>query len=168
MKQITVGFALTLDYTTYVDELALSTAVEELIGLFAAGSALEGMLVISSGEGTELRIIDELEPWVQNLCFDAVTRICAGESVTVRYYSRAGYLTLNPQDNQIHLSGDLTPAATFPRAELLKELFDCGCRFIDFAGSLKGSDEDYMANLDYVREFRQPARNALAHAGVID
>lgn len=162
-----VSFAITLDYLRFYDEGALAALPPETLALLKGRPALEGMLVISPDAGDAVKIVDELEPWVQNLCFDAVARLCRGESVTVSYFSRAGLLTLTPQGDSVSLSGDLTPAARLPAAALLPQLYACGRRFIAFARSVKGDDEDYMANLDYVSGFEEPARRALSDANLL-
>src|SRR5215471_19002534 len=61
-----------------------------LIDKVRRAGVLEGQIEIASGDAPPTRIVDELDPWIQNPCFNAVSKIAAGDSVTIRYFSRAG------------------------------------------------------------------------------
>jgi hypothetical protein len=157
---VSVTFAVTFDYQRYYAEAEL--AAPDVVDRIRAGSTIEGSVDIAGDGETVTRIVDELAPWIQNLCFRAVPTLAAGEPTRVLYFSRSGFLDLAPRDDVIELSGDKNPDATYPRRPLLDALVECGSRFLAFAETVKRDDVDYMANVDYVRQFEEPAR-AAAH-----
>lgn len=163
-RGVSVTFSVTFDYQRYYDEAELAAAAPELLARLRGASTLEGAFEITADAGPSVKIVDELAPWAQNLCLRAVPALAMAQPTRIQYFSQSGFLDLTPQGDAVVLSGDLTPSLTVPRMALAHALLGCGQRFIAFAAAVKGADADYMANLDYLRRFEEPAKQALASA----
>jgi hypothetical protein len=165
LNPVGVSFGITFDFIRYYNEGELAAAGSDLLTRLRAAPTLNGNIDISAAGAATTRVIDDLAPWVQNLCYGAVATLAAGKPAQVLYFGRSGLLRLTPVDDKIELSGDLNPTARYPRHALMTALVDCGRRFVAFAERVKRDDADYMANLDYVRQFETAARAALKQEG---
>jgi hypothetical protein len=161
-QTVAVTFAVTFNYLQFHDETELAAAGPALMTRLQATRNPEGALQIALTGQPTVRILDELAPWMQNLCLRAVPALVAGEPYRVLYFSQQGYLDLSPQGQLVGLKGDLTPDATFPRLPLARALVECAERFLAFASRVKAGDAAYMANIDHIRRFLPPAHRALA------
>jgi hypothetical protein len=161
---VVVTFNVTFDFTRYFSEAELADE-EGALATLRSARRIEGSLDIAASGAPTTRVIDELAPWVQNLCFRAVPPLAAGEPARVSYYSRSGSVLLTPRGDVVELSGDLNPAARYPKRALLVALVECGHRFLTFAAAVKRDSPDFMGNLNYIRRFEGPAREALAQRG---
>jgi hypothetical protein len=157
-SEVSVTFAVTFDFERYYTEAELSAA--DVVDRIRAASTIEGSIEIAGSGGPPITIVDELAPWIQNLCFRAVSTVASGEPAHVLYFSRSGFLDLVPRDDVVEVSGDKNPNAVYPRRQLLEALVECGSRFLAFAETTKHDDADYIGNLNYVRQFEEPARAA--------
>lgn len=165
---VNVAFMVELNQYQLLDEVDLKLLTEENIDVLKKRKAFEGILSLRHRPGTELRVSDELEPLVQNLCFSATPRLLGGEALEIHYFSHPGTIVLEPQGARVRLSGDMIDVGDFPRDPLAVELFTCGVRFMRWARGVKAEDASYQANLDYIDQFRQPAFEALLKAGLVD
>jgi hypothetical protein len=158
---MSVSFMVELNQDRLIaeSELPFATAAER--AQLANKEAFQGDLVLAGDEQTEVRISDLLEAWVQNLCFDAVPKILAGESVEILYFSYEGRVRLEPHGPKVRVSGDHVPSAEFAARDLTPALVACGDRFLAWAREAKSSDASYQANLDYIEGFRQAAAAAV-------
>lgn len=141
---------------------------ELAVPTFAQAEALarmkwfEGEIVIAGHGGPDFVVPGALEAWVQNLCFDAVSRIYAGEPASFNNFSGPGRIDVEPGGTTVRLRVDGGPGVAFARDELAPELVACGARFLGWARRHKPDDAAYLANLDYIEGFRGPAEAALA------
>lgn len=158
-EAVSVTFTITFDFMRYYteDELGGTNVAARL----RYASTIEGSIDIARSGSPTVRVVDELAPWVQNLCFRAVPNLATGEPVQVLYYSRSGHVDLVPKGDEIEISGDKVPTSAFPGRALTQALVDCGGRFLAFAKEAKGTDPDYMANIDYIGGFEGSARAAV-------
>ena len=160
---VSATFTVTFDWRVFHGEAELAAGGPELLARIRSVANLEGSIDIAAPGSPPTRIADELAPWIQNLCFRAIPALGMGEPTRIQYFSRSGFLLLTPQGEDVELTSDKTPTALYPRKPLMRELVACGERFLAFAGGLKRDDQDYMANLNYVTKFLEPARAALLH-----
>lgn len=163
--RVTVRYAVTFDYRTFHGEDELSVPDSALVQRVRSKSILEGRVEISAPGQPDVRIADELVPWIQNLCFRAVPSLATGQPERIQYFSRSGYVLLTPSQDAVELSGDRDPHAVYPRKALLEALVDCGDRFLAFADAVKRDDADFMAQVNYARRFAAQAREALQDTG---
>lgn len=159
--KVNVSFSVTFDYQHYYSEEEITAANPELLKKIHEAKAIEGYIEISGDNLLTTRIIDELVPWMQNLCFRAIPNLCMGQPEKVLYFSRSGFLDLQPMDAEIKLSGNKNPEAIYPQKDLLQALWQCGKRFLKIMGDIKQSDPDYMANLSYIAKSEKAAHQAL-------
>jgi len=156
-----VNFTITFDYQRFYTETELAGPGSELRARIAAARAVEGAIVLVAENQPTIEIVDELLPWVQNLFFRAVTQLANGEDVRVLYFSRSGFLDLQPVGDAVEVSGNKTASGVYPKSELLPALFACGERFDTVMREIKGDDVDFIGNLNYMRSFAEIAREAM-------
>ncbi|MFP5272945.1 hypothetical protein [Coleofasciculus sp. G1-WW12-02] len=96
------------------------------------GEVLNGAVVISSPGQPDIRVEDELEATVHNLCFQFIPDLVAEKHIVVTYFRYYGYLRLDPEGDYVLLSGDSVPMVRILRDELAPALYNCGLRFIKF------------------------------------
>ena len=125
-----------------------------------------GVLVLSQPEEPTVRISDEIEAWIQNLCYGAVPRLLSGEPEEIPYFSKPGMVRLDPHGDVVTVSGDRIETAVFPRLELALALFDCGDRFVAWAREQMRDRPDLLASVDGALEYRPAALAALRAAGL--
>lgn len=153
LKTMDVQFTITFDYQRFYAESEFSGSDSMPRNSLSKAPTVEGAIVLTSENQPTIQIVDELLPWIQNLCFRAVATLANGEPCRVPYYSRSGYLELKPVDNVVEVSGNKTESAVYPKRELLQELFACGKRFDSMMREIKGSDKTVIRNLDYMKRF---------------
>src|SRR3954447_20241670 len=158
----TVTFHVDLPDGGVADEEQLAGADD--LGL-AQRDYFEGGVTLVLEAGRTLEISDELEPWVQNLCLGAVPKLLKGEHVEILYFSKGGRLHLDPDGEEVRISGDRTSDLVVERDSLVRELLAAGERFLALMRDLKAGDERYMQVLDDLDAYGQAARAALAANG---
>ncbi|MGV3591675.1 MAG: hypothetical protein ACO1PZ_08280 [Gammaproteobacteria bacterium] len=156
-----VNYSITFDYNRFYAESELKEAAPDLASRLAGASSVEGALELAAPGAATTRIVDELVPWIQNLCFAAIPDLVHGKSASVHYFSRSGVLELSPAGDRIDVKGSLVEGASYPARELLQALYDCGVRFVKHMESAKRDDAAYIANLNYLKQFAESARIAL-------
>ncbi|PHN02176.1 hypothetical protein [Flavilitoribacter nigricans] len=156
-----VNFTITFDYQKFYKEEEFSQTESELRGKIASAKAIEGAVVLDAENQPTIEIIDELLPWIQNLCFRAVSQLMNGEEVRIHYFSRSGYLDLKPVGDNIEVSGNKTASGVYPKSTLLAALFACGERFDALMREIKSNDPNVIGNLNYMRQFAEMAREVL-------
>ena len=159
---ITVNYSITFDYIHFYTERDLMEAAPELLKKISVAPVIEGAITIRDHRNCTIEVIDELAPWIQNLCFRSVPNLSNEERVCINFFSRSGYLELTPFGDKVELKGSLTDDASYTTSELLHGLVECGKRFIECIGRIKKDDENYMANLNYIAKFEEPARLSLS------
>ncbi|MEJ2407890.1 MAG: hypothetical protein P8Y58_07135 [Novosphingobium sp.] len=142
-------------------EFELAAPTGEQAQKLAKMYEFEGEIVISGYGGPDFLIAGALEAWVQNLCFDAVARTCAGEPSSILNFNGPGRVEVVPDGDTVRMQTDAGEAAVFPRDELAAELVACGVRFLHWAREQKAQDAGYCGNLDYIEGFLGPAKAAL-------
>jgi hypothetical protein len=161
-----VTFRVRLDQDQLLDESQLRDTTDSEQAKLAATSAFQGVLELTDDGVPAVLIEDEIEAWVQNLCYDAVPRVLGGESFEILYFSYAGRVGLEPSGPGVTVRGDYIETAHFPIGTLLPALVSCGDRFVDWARKAKAEDASYLANLEYIAGFRPRALTALISAGL--
>jgi hypothetical protein len=66
---VDVKFTITLDHQYFYTEEEIQNADAELSDKIGKAALIEGSIDIIYTNAPENRIIDELAPWIQNLCF---------------------------------------------------------------------------------------------------
>ena len=161
-ESVTVSFAVTFGADRFYSEDELGEPANGLIDRIRRAETIEGSIVIQALNRPTIRIFDEIAPWVQNLCFQAVATMSTGRPAQVSYFAREGFLHLTPDDDVVHIEGDRIPeGGHYPRRALFAALVDCGSRFIALAKQAKGDDANYMATIDYAQQFEVIARAGL-------
>ncbi|GAB2911086.1 hypothetical protein [Rheinheimera gaetbuli] len=156
---INVTYSITFDYIKFYTEFEIANASQALLEEIAKKTSIDGCIKINGSDDTQVvSIVDELIPWIQNLCLRAIPDLSCDVPVSVNYFSRSGTLEIKPIGEQLKITGNLTGTATFPKVELLKALFFCGQRFIKTMREIKGNDAGYIANIEYVMRFVGPAK----------
>lgn len=159
-----VEFRISEEFDRSVGEHELERlTADERLGL-ARRDGLRGVLVLSDEGQPSVRISDEIEPWIQNLCYGAVPKLLAGEPEEIPYFSKPGVIRLEPDADLVHVSGDRVEAAVFPRRELALALFECGDRFARWASG--PSHGETPGGVSPAPEGRPAARSALQAAGL--
>lgn len=156
-----VQFTFSPSLDRYIPEAELADAAGWVKEKIIAQANLEGSIDIVTETGL-IRIVDELIPWVQNLCFDAPVKLLESDTVQVGYFSRPGQIQLATHDGMVDISGDHIDPGRMAQDTLCAALIACGDRFLEFATKAKGADPDYMSQVDYVRRFQAKAHDAFA------
>lgn len=159
-------FRVELDQYHQLNEFDLTVLTNAQLSALSQKRAFEGILVLAHQGSPDIQICDEIEPWVQNLCFDSIPKMLAGQSHEILYFSRPGFVRIEPKGESVRLSGDLIPTIQLPIHTLIPALYDCGNRFIKWASKVKQGYVSYLSNLNYIAEYRQPALNALKDANI--
>lgn len=159
-------FKVELDQYHQFNEFDLTVLTNAQLSALSQKRAFEGIFVLAHEGSPDIQICDELEPWVQNLCFDSIPKMLEGLPHEILYFSRPGFIRLEPEGESVGFSGDLIPTVQLPKFSLAPALFDCGNRFLKWASKVKEGDDSYLANLNYIAEYRQPASNALRAVGI--
>jgi hypothetical protein len=126
----------------------------------------QGVLVLSDAGQPSVRISDEIEPWIQNLCYGAVPPLLAGEPCEVFYFSKPGLVRLDPEGDAVQVSGDRIESALYPRRDLALALFACGDRFVAWARGVKRGRPELLGGVESALEYRPAALAALRAAGL--
>ena len=157
-----VNFTITFNYQQFYTENEIYIPNSELRARIAKADTIEGAIMIADKDQPTIEIVDELLPWIQNLCFQAVTQLVNGEEVRVQYFSRSGFLDLKPVGDVVEISGNKTASGVYLKSELLPALLACGERFDAVMREIKGNDvDDIIGNLDYMRRFAEIARESI-------
>ncbi len=160
---VRVTFSVTFDFRRYYSEDEVGQDGGGLAGRIARVPDIEGALEITWLD-TQIKIADQLAPWVQNLCYLAIPDLAQGQNVVVSYILMSGVLELVCEGEWIELHSEHFETARLPRLPLLTSLVSCGHRFEAFATLAKQGDKVYLAQLVDFPQFRQAALDALAAA----
>ncbi|MCF2150973.1 hypothetical protein IQ276_032020 [Desmonostoc muscorum LEGE 12446] len=146
-----------------IDENTLKIDFEKYREKLINNLDADGLIVISSLEepDTRIQIQDELWAIVQNLCFIAILDLVAQKSAVVRIYNNYGYVRLDPEANQVRISGDGIPDVRIDRSDLIIALYDCGKRFIEFFRMLRGNDLEYQDVIQGLEEHAETAKQCI-------
>lgn len=158
---ISVSFSITFDHDNFYPE---SDWVDPSPGLLAKLTETEnpvGAIVIRSTGQEDFLIQDELAPWIQNLCFRAISKLRDSDHVTINYFIRSGSVTLDKSDTTVRLAGTGNQSAVYPLKELAGLLIACGKRYLEVIVPLKAGDKVYAANMKEVAGFEPAATEAL-------
>lgn len=120
------------------DEAYISLHIKEVKQLLELQPNFDGAIVIEMEDGSSLRIDDELMASIQNFCYNSSAQLAnkANGSYTYSYFSSFGKIEMILSNNTINIHGDYIPTITCDKAELLKQLVQCGNRFMDLLGVL--------------------------------
>ncbi|WP_445173412.1 hypothetical protein [Microcoleus sp.] len=161
-----VYFKVELDQYHQFNEFDLTVLTNAQLSALSKKKAFDGILILAHEGSPDIQICDELEPWVQNLCFDSIPTMLADQPHEILYFSRPGFIQLEPKGESVRFSGDLIPTVQLPILSLAPALYDCGNRFLKWVSKVKEGDDSYLSNLNYIAEYRQPALNALKGADI--
>jgi len=154
-------FTITFDYKRFYTESELSVPGSQLRTRVAAARAIEGAILLITENQPTIEIVDELLPWIQNLCFRAISQLIIDGEVRIQYFSRSGFIDLKLAGDVIEVKGNKTASAVFPKGEFLPALLACGERFDSLMREIKGNDPDVIGNLDYMKHFAEMARKEM-------
>lgn len=160
---VSVKFSVTFDYKHYYSEDVINKDSIGLASRLTRSSEIDGAIEITWRD-KQLKIADQLAPWVQNLCYLAIPELVQGKNIVVSYIQMSGVLTLSCKGEWIELSSEHFETVRLPRLPLLTSLVNCGRRFEDFVTMAKQGDENYLAQLVDFKQFREAALNALETA----
>ncbi len=145
------------DLGHYYLELA---AVEERDG------AIDGAVLIRVPGEPEVKVEDEFEAIVENLCSRAIPDLVAGRRVVVRYFQYCGYLRLDPEDQNMLISGDFVPKVRTNLRETALGFYECGQRFLEFWLRYKENDPAYVASVQDMMGEADKSRKAIDTAEI--
>lgn len=159
MSIVTVEFRIDLVLDHGIEELDEAMVMARIaagnIASLREEEALDGMLRIGTAE-----IFDELTPAIHRLCFDAVCALVTDGSIfDYPYFSSTEKAQLRSAGDIVVLTGSDLAESTFPRRDLLCELYACGGRWIAMLDRIgRGLEADRL------RQFAAAAHVALVAA----
>ncbi len=122
--------------------------------------APNGAIIIDAVGQPEIRIEDELDYWIYNLCFDALPDLLAGARVE-RVYSRYSQsLVLDATGHDLVLSGDAIPTVHLDLKEAVQSLYACGMRGLRFLKRLNEGTV-YAGDFDPISRRAEAVRREL-------
>lgn len=123
---------------------------------------IEGAIVIEFTDGNSVFINDDLSCLIQNLCFKSVSTLTHEKdaSYMYRYMCCDLHVAMISMDKLIRVFSDDQDIKPFTCEKdlLLKELFQCGIRFLDLMSHL-GNDSQNLVN--HLVSFAREAENKL-------
>jgi hypothetical protein len=121
---------------------------------------LDGFLAIDVEGQPRFEVSDELWAAVQNLCFRAVEELSAGDRECWVYTATSAdaHVVVLPEATQLRLLSEYARPVTAPREPLLKELFACGLRVLEF---LERLGDPHRGFVEPLRPYAERARAAL-------
>lgn len=158
---IEVTFCLNIGEDVCIDEDEINARFDAYLPSLLTDEDYIGNIIINSPGQPVIRIEDELWAIVQNLCFLSIPNLLLGKSVDILYYSYNGHLRLEPDGNEVVISGDYIPVVKVARQELVNALYSCGHRFVEFFRRLKGSNPNFSATIEHLEKQEEIAKQAL-------
>jgi len=126
-------------------------------------SAPNGAIIIDAMGQPEVRIEDELDYWIYNLCYDVLPDLLAGARVE-RVYSRYSQsLVLDATGHDLVLSGDAIPTVHLDLKESVQSFYACGMRGLRFLKRLN-EGTDYPGDFDPISRRAEVVRRELDSA----
>ncbi len=151
----TVTFCINISSDVCVGEDELATDLERYRVAILADEerhgAMNGALIIRAPDVPDVRVEDEIEYLVHQVCFLAIPDLLANKHIVVRRFRYPGYFRLDPEAMQELISGDDIPSVRVTYHEFVPALVACGERFILFLQRLAGETpegEDRVHLLD--------------------
>lgn len=138
-----------------IDEDDSMLRFDEYAASIRAGGYCEGALVLEAPGQARLSLDDAVPSLVTHLCFRALDRLNADETVTVPFFMAGVDVVASVRDGEVWLELTGEEPFHYDKRALLRGLFDCGVRFSRFYARLwAGSpgQEGNLANLARVRE----------------
>lgn len=139
---VTVTFCINTSSDACVSEDELATDLERhRVAILAdeeRHGVMNGALIVRAPGVPDVRIEDEIEYLVHQICFLAIPDLLANKHIVVRHFRYLGYVRLDPEAMQQLISGDDIPSARVTYHELVPALVACGERFILFLRRLNG------------------------------
>ena len=160
-SSITVTFSITFDHKLFISEKEIG-GNDSLISKIQQTENLEGSISIVY-EDKSILIVDELVPWIQNLCFVPIPNLVCGENAEINYFSREGVLHIENDGKMVTMSDRFNKSASYPLKEIILALMDCGNRFINTMRPIKQGDAVFIAELDRIFFFKQLADDSIAY-----
>lgn len=157
----TVTFCIQLGNEECLSEYDITADFESFREKLCEIEVLEGAIIINSSGNPEIRVEDELEAAIQNICFLSIPKLKAGEHVVVRYFSIYGYFRLDPEGDNVLISGDYVPSIRVLRNDLLLALYACGQRFVALLRQLRAGDPLYEGNISHLEDQAESARRII-------
>jgi len=168
---VTVAFCVSIASDACVDEDQITADFEhyrpKILADEERDGALDGAVLIRVPGEPEVKVEDELEAIVENLCIRAIPDLVAGRHVVVRYFQYYGYLRLDPEDQNVLISGDFVPKVRISLRETTLGLYECGRRFLTFLLRYKESDPAYVASIQDMMREADEARKAIDTAETV-
>ncbi len=162
---VDVSFCMNLTWDTPIGEDELASDIKRFhADILAAADrfgALNGTIIVRAPNVPDVRVEDEIEPAIQNICFLAIPTLLAKQHVVVRYFSHPGYFRLDPEGLKVLISGDNIPSVRVDYQEFVTALFACGERFVAFLRELVGETPEGMDRVQYLETYADAARQAL-------
>ncbi len=168
---ITIEFCVSIGNDTCVEEDRIIAEPEHYYPQLAAveerDGALDGAIVIRALGEPEVKVEDEIVAIVHNLCIRAIPDLVAGRHVVVPYFQYYGYLRLDPEDQDVLISGDFVPKVRINLRETTLGLYECGQRFLAFLLRYKEPDPAYVASIQDMMREAEETRKAIDTAETI-
>lgn len=160
-QAVTARFCILDDRGACVGEDALAAMPDAPPGMDV--SYCEGAIHLHMPDGREVKVEDDLPALVQNLCLLAARTLASKQVAVMPYFSMASEMSLTPQEDtgdgdMVHLSGELIPDASAPRAALIAALIGCAVRFIAYLDRVAGTDPDGAAVVAHLRTQAEAVR----------
>jgi hypothetical protein len=151
-NDIAVSFCLyTLDSHDCYTEEELAAGFDALKPALISSKPQQGSIIISNGAG-EARITDELCPAIAGLCFESIGHLLENRVYVYSYFETHRYAVLIPVGEKlVHVVGDDIKSLDTDKEVLVRRLYACGLRYIQFLERL-GEDPDHAASLEVLRQ----------------
>jgi len=126
-------------------------------------------LTLTGSDGSELVVLDDFGPTVQNLCLRLVPVVAAGEAYVYEYWAHQGGLRFTPEEDRVRVTGvapvEVEPT-TFARAALSVELLAFARTAIDFMVTFAAIDQRYdSGGVPHLEDLYATAEAAVAESG---
>lgn len=158
---VEVSFCMNIGENVCLSEKDMDTSFDDYRSELLANDNHYGEVVISSPGQPDIRIDDEVWATIQNLCFLAIPNLRAGKPVVVLYFRYDSELRLDPEGQEVLISGEFIPMGKVKLQELIPALYSCGKRFINFLRRLGGDNPNYTILIKHLEEQAEIARQAL-------
>lgn len=152
---VTATFCVNISSDDCIDEEQLNTEFEsnrpKIIADERRHGAINGAIVIRSPQNPDIRVEDELEAVVQNVCFLALPDLLAGKRVIVPYFRYPGEIELKPEGHQLLMSGEAIPEERLELREAVFAFYECGQRVVSFLRRLRSDGAESAESEDAIR-----------------
>ena len=120
--------------------------LEEYISELKTFDNLPGIITIRD-ETRCLELFDDLDYLVPLWCFSSIPSLLKEEPFHVLRSSASGWCKMESDQGTVLVSGDQFEAVTFNKKQLIKALFQCGSRFLEFIKQLNEGKELYSMTI---------------------